>query len=333
MTGGNSWSWQHNLQVFCAMYSLFLIRMLGLWPYTIDPRTNKFKTTWCLMLQPIFTGTIFCISLFLVLPIILPSFKRQWKSDAANMLMEIFGILNIVSLFTTYISVYLQTKNIKSIIVRTQEIVVKCQRLLTNDTIRSASAVFLYFFKSFILLACFTLLPCLKVWIASLKISGYILPFVVIPILINATVPILFFGAILFATVYFERINVKIEEIARMANLLTLQKRNGFGRMRRYCELSDLLDELAVLHMELTRLTQDVCKICNANMTNYIIWLSVNTIVQKLFVYMNISTGLMDLIAFPKTNVVVGILSITVVWIDLIMFAHLCFTIMREVYS
>lgn len=330
MTAKN-WSWKHNLHVLSVAYSFFLIRAFGLWPYTIDRRSNTFKTTWFLMAQPILTVTLILISFARAAPMLLPLLQRQWKSDASNMLIHIFGTINIGSLLTTYISVYLQARNVKSIIVRIQEFLVKSQRLLTDDTIRTVSALLIYLFKSFVLLVCLTSLACIKIQLASLSSSGFILIFAVVPILINAIVPNLFFGFILFAKVYFERINAQIVEIVRKGNLLPLQKHNHFGRL--HCELSDFLDELAILHMELTRLTQDICKICNVNLTGYITWLSVNVLFQKFYVYMCISNGITELIVFPTTLVVIGVLTIIILWSDIIMIAHFCFTIMSEVMS
>lgn len=308
---------------------------MGLWPYTIHPRTKDFKTTWFLMLQPILTGTVFLISFVVFFRKLLPSVKKQWKSDAANMLMTFFGMLNTISLITTYLSVYLQIKRIKSIIVRSQEFKIKSQQLLTDNVSRSASATVLYLFKAIIILLCFIVLVLSKILNADLPIPGFVLPVLVVPVVINNTVPILFYGAILFATIYFERINAKIGEIVRNANALTLQEHNLFGKMHRYCELSDLLDELAILHMELSRLTQDICKVCNLHMTVYVTWLTVNVILQEFFVYMCVSNWLKDLhvmgARFPVEMCVIGVLTIILIWTDLIMFGQLCFTITREV--
>lgn len=326
-----SWSWKQKLQDLSAVYSLILIRIFGLWPYTKDHRTNEFKSTWFLKLQPILTGIILLIPFAVILPKKWPSVTRQWKSDAANVFTDIFGTLQSASLIATYISIFLQTQRVKSIIIRSQEFMVKSQRLLTEDAIRTTSAILKYLFKSFVILACYTTLVSIILWMTTQSMPGYVLPFVVLPVLLIATVPNLFFGTILFATVYFERINAKIAEIVRNANLLMMQKYRKFGRMHQYCELSDLLDELAVLHMELTRLTQDVCKLCNLHITGYISWHSMNAIVQKLFIYICISNGLMELIVFPTTLIVIWVLTIILIWIDLIMFAHLCFTIICEV--
>lgn len=324
-------SWKQILQDICAVYSLIMIRIFGLWPYAIDRRSKDFKSTWFLKLQPILMGIIFLITFSVIYLKLLPSLYIQWKSDAAKVLMTIFGTLNTFSSLLTYICVYLQTQRVKSIIVRSEEFLVKSQRLLTDDTIRTVSAFLLYLFKSFFLLACFTALVCFKMYIGLPLLPAYVIPFLVLPVVMNATLPNLFFGVILVATVYFERINAKISEIVRIANLLTLQKHKNFGQMHRYCELSDLFDELAVLHMELTRLTQDVCKVANLYMTGYIAWLIINAIVQKFFVSMLISNSLKHTIAFQPTLLAIGLLNIAFVWIELIMFAYLCFTIMQEV--
>lgn len=324
------WSWKHILQSLSAAYSLFLIRFFGLWPYTIDSRTNHFRTNWFSKLHPILIGTIFLVTYTVIYRKLLPSMNIQWKSDAANVLMHIFGTLNAFSSPTTYICVYLQTQKVKSIIVRSQEFIIKSQRLLTENSMRTASALLLYLFKSFIIFICFTTLVCLKLFLSSPLMPTYVLSFVVLPILLIAAVPNLFFGAILIATVYFERINAKITEVIGIANVLALQKHKQFAQIHRYCELSDMLDELAVLHMELNRLTLDVCKVCNFYMTAYITWLTLNAIVQKFFVYTFITSGLKQL-TFPTAVAVIGVLNIAFVWIELIMFAYLCFTIMNEV--
>lgn len=329
----NRWSWKQKLQYLSVFYSLFLIRIFGLWPYKIDRRIKIFKTTWFLKLQPILMGILFFIAFSVIFRNILPALNRQWKSDAANVLMKIFGTINTFFLLNIYVSVYLQTQRVKSIIVRTQEFMVKSQPLLIDDTIRTTSAILLYLLKSFVLFICFTATVCLKLYIASTLLPAYVLPFVAVPVLIIATVPNLFFGAILFATVYFERINAKVVEIVRNANLLTVQKHKCIGRTHRYCGLSDLLDEMAVLHMELTRLTQDVCKLCNSHIMSYLTFLCMNAIVQKFFLYMAVSIGLRELIAFPTSLVMTGVLNIIFIWIELIMFAHLCLTITTEVLS
>lgn len=327
----NNWSWKLNLQLLSTLYSLTLIRIYGLWPYTIDRQTKIFKTSWFLMLQPILTGIIFIVAFVVVFPMILPSMTRRWNSDAANILMTIFGTINFVSLVTTYVSVYSQTEMIKSIIARSQKIMLKSHRLLTDHQIRTASANLLYLFKSFVLLVCFTTLTCYKLRIATQSMSVLALPFIAIPIMIELAIPNLFFGTILFATIYFERINAKIMEIVRSANQLSLQEHKNFGRMFRYCKLSDLLDELAVLHVELTQLTQDICKVCNFDMTRYIMWLTLNAIVQKFFAFMCISVVLKGLITFPTKLVIVLILNITFIWIELFMFARLCLNVTHEV--
>lgn len=224
-----SWSWKQNLQDLSALYSFLLIRIFGLWPYTIDHRTRVFKTTWFLQLQPILTGIVFLISHAVILPELMPSVRRQWKSDAANFFMDIFGTLTSISLITTYIGIFLQRKRVKSIIVRSHEFVVKSKRLLTDDLTRTTSAILIYLFKSSFLLACYLILVCLKIWIAKLSTSAYVLPFLVLPILFLATVPNFSFGAILFATVHFERINAKIAEIVENANTQILNECIGIA--------------------------------------------------------------------------------------------------------
>lgn len=320
---------EQKLQYLSAMYSLFLIRIFGLWPYTVNLRTKAFKTTWFLKLQPFLTGTICLITISVIYRKLIPLLNIQWKSDSSKVLLKVYGAFNTITLITTYISGFLQTKGVKSIIVRSQEFMVKSQRKLNENTIKTILAILIYLLKSFVLLICFTTLICLKLYFASPLLPIYVLPFVAVPGLIISTVPNLFFGAIIIAKVYFERINGRIAEIVRTANWLTLQKQTHFGQMHLYCELSDILDELAVLHMELTRLTQDLCTLCNVHVTGYITWLAINAVVQEFLLYMSVS--MMNLYSNPTSLVVFNVLTISIVWIELIMFAHLCFTIMHEV--
>lgn len=86
----------------------------------------------------------------------------------------------------------------------------------------------------------------------------------------------LFYGANLFSVYYFSCLNRRIRLIVKRINRLKEEDVGSFERMKRFCDFSDAVDELAILHRRICQFTLNVNKLFSKQMVLIFINLFLN---------------------------------------------------------
>lgn len=248
---------QRLLFQFHVRYTLIIVRMFGVWPYLIDDKSKTVRTCWCLKLYPL------SVLIFFVAAVALSSsvFKSNiiWHSVAANIFMFLYVMFFGMSFLAIFIDQHYKFKAIEALIRRCHRLyTIRISKLFVIEEFSFVRLLLLYTFKSIIMIiyACYCIMT--RIYLTSIvgysSFLGFIGSYYVISI-----VPNLFYGTMLSLYFLFQQVNIKIKQVSGVANALSAvgaEIKQNF-RMQRFCELSDGLDEIAVLHLEL-------CNIANA---------------------------------------------------------------------
>lgn len=327
------WNKPHQLWLFQfnVKYSLLILRLFGVWPSIIDKKTRIIKTTWYLKLYPIIFLTCICQLMIHNSPTF-HSTEFEWKSDAANLLVSFYGIWLANCLFSSYTVQYYNNKDLEMVIIYGQLLYAKLTPYFDINDIKFSNLLIFYTFKSIVMATFLSYTILEKMYMLSASIQRSLSVFAIhFAILI---VPNLFLASMLTVYFLFKQINRKVERIVRLAIVLSseAQGKRHF-RMRRYCELSDRLDEMAVLHMEICRFMQAINKIATLQLTNYITLKFTSILVQLFFVYMYLSVWNQQDGArvFPSRLIINDVESILLNAFELAAIAQVSYMVSREV--
>lgn len=328
-------AWNKTLQLrlfqFNIKYSLLILRIFGVWPYIIDRKSRTFKTTWYLKLYPLIFLIVICKLMIHDSPTF-HSTEFEWKSDAANMLVSFYGISLANCLFTLFIDQYYKYKDIELLIKCGQLLYTKFTQYFDETELKFGHLLNFYTFKSIFMTMILSYSIMEKMYMLSATIqrsmSVVAIHFVIL------IVPNLFVASMLTVYFLFKQINFKIECIVRLATNLSSEigapKKRHF-RMRRNCELSDRLDEMAFLHMEMCKIMQTISTITTLQLTNYITLKFTSILVQLFFVYMYLSVWTQQDKQFPCRLIINDIESILLNAFELAAITQICYMAAREV--
>lgn len=319
---------------FNVRYLLIVIRLLGIWPYLIDEKAKTIRTTWYLKLYPLVVLMFFFASVVLSAD----SSKTDqiiWHSVAANLLMVIYAMIFVIGFFSLFVDQHYKFKSIEVLIER-------CHRLFTLrisnyfviEEFSFVKLLLLYTFKSKVMMIYSAYCIMSRMYLSSILHS-----FAVFAIFgtnyVTSITPNLFFGCVLTSYFLFKQINTKVKRISQAAIALCAvgaELKKNF-RMQRFCELSDRLDELAVLHLELCKLMSSINSVVSYQLNNNISLRFSSLLVQMLFgyIYVSVWTQQKEGSQFPIKLFINSIHTTIFCVIDLTLLIHACHMMVTEV--
>lgn len=278
---------QRLLFQFHVRYTLIIVRLFGICPYVTDEKSNIVRTTWYRRLYP--PAVIMCFVVFVVLSP--PSQKMGeiiWQSDAANLLISLYGIFFAICFFSIYIDHHCKFKYIGALIERFRRLLTL--RICKHFVIKEFSylkLLLLYTFKSNVMMIYLAYCIVFRMYLMS-KIDFFATVAYFGTNFVISIVPNLFIGIVLTASFLFRQINLRVKEIFHAAIAISAAGAKPH-LMQRYCELSDRLDEIAILHLELCKLTNAIKAVTSYQVSNYIVLKFMSLLVQLFFAYMYVS--------------------------------------------
>lgn len=106
--------------------------------------------------------------------------------------------------------------------------------------------------------------------------------------LISSLVPNLFFASMLAALYFFRLINDKITNVMNKTKELEQGNRTPYQIQQQFCNLSDSLDAIAQVHLQLTRVTQRISDLARLNLLFWLSYKGCGIWMQAFTVYMYI---------------------------------------------
>lgn len=278
---------QRLLFQFHVRYMLIIVRLLGICPFYIDEKAKTIRTTWYLKLYPL--AVIMCFVMSVVLsPPSLHVGDKIWRSDAANLLIFLYGTFFAISFLSIYIVQHLKFKSIRALTERCHQLfTLRISKYFVIKDFSYVKLLLLYTFKSKILMIFLAYCIVIRMYLMSsfawFAIVAYFGTNYVILI-----VPNLFIATVLMAYFLFRQINSRVKRILHRAIALSAAgaKLKKPFRMQRFCELSDRLDEIAILHLELCKFVNAVNAVTSFHVTNYITLKFMSLQLQLFFSYM-----------------------------------------------
>lgn len=342
--------------MFKKAYFLFLLELYerllqisGFWPVTINRNNFSLHQRNILVLYSTCAAVVlhigFCFAA-LSLTYIFPGSETPLPDD----LCVLYVMVLVSVLFSIYVSQYAQLNNLKNlqdhairVLRNIQQIKLKTQESYTIlMLVFTTKTIGLLFVESFCLIKHLLVLTSQS---SNVKIQIFI--WVVFHSVVSL-LPDVVFGLVLILSYHFRILNQKTIEILADAQSTIaistipvanepsqIQKKNPHSegiRMQICCDLSDSLDELAVLHQELSLLT---CLGNNAFALQMLIWTiwSVTLFVIKLYmVYVMVSEVLSDDSKRLNKDLFFGLfISLSSSFVSVACLASACSRIMAEV--
>lgn len=344
-----------------AKFGLFVVQLFGFWPYRYNEVHQRLETTWFRQLYTIIAPIAFISTTMYTIEILFNddlTVQVQYETDAGNAVQNMFSISCVVIFITGYIvSMWHRHEVATKLVPRAIQIIKNIQRRkeIVGIVVRRSDIIFKLYLKNTIITACVFISEFLKVEFYAPKAREY--PFlkviIIIPFMIFSVLPNTFAIVMLMVTYGYRRLNAEIEQLVREKINLEQNEmgqpnddnddeettRRPYCRMTKLCDLSDRLDELAVLHMDLGQMTKSF----NRMISTYLFiwsWHRMTYFISQLFFSYQMASSIIkaetqSASSIIETNnveiILYGVASALLILMDFYLFANICFHTEKEV--
>lgn len=337
-------SHQRTYLLFLFHFYERLLQICGLWPVTFDRNTLTLHSSKVLVVYSICALVVIQIAFISAassLTFVWPNDETLLSSD----LCSLYVIVIIGMSVLIFLTQYSQLKNLTNLRDHSVRVLRKIQQIHLKTAEPYASLLLLFTVKSVGLLVAESY--CLVRQLLVLSPQSPDCPMsIIIWVIYNSTIALLpdvVFGLVLVISYHFRIVNAVISEILVDARsgivcsnphpVKSSHKHHLAGiRMQICCDLSDRLDEIAVLHQELSYLTFLANDALSLQLLIWTIW-SVTLFVIKLFLeYFLVAAALADATISLNKDLFVGILlSMSTTFAGVAFLASACSMAMCEV--
>lgn len=321
------------------IYLQTVAQLFGVWPYFYNQQKNIFKTTWYLKLIPIAACIFFTLGmLHSVIILFFESPNVVDDTDAAQFIKNMFSLTSVLMFFVSYKFPYIDKVFLENLTKLFHGFFIKANVAVNEIDSNYKNLLYMCIIKS-------ALLPAIYVITDNFKLDEIAKPartnpmlkcFLILPIWIFGIVPNLFLMGMMVVLYYFRQMNVKLREIVRKTVSLSKDKtgRRNY-HMKWFCELSDEVDAVSVLHMELCDLVKLWNRLFSVPVCLWIYYKVIFLLLQLFFNYVVVGTWL-KLGADPdnfNSSVVLcsGTVEILMTMLELTILVHICFSCEKEV--
>lgn len=261
-------------------------QMLGFWPYFYDHRVKSYRTKWFLKCYPI------CLIMLVMVGLIQSKQKKIKQATstifvtyAANMVLYSINIAILVVFFSNYMIQINNYRQIEALVARVKLFCIKINT--TFGCVKwpgYSGLVLIFLFKSIVVTIVIVCAEYQKNKIGESEDDGSVINgfLMIAPHIIGCIIPNWFYGGMLAAYFCFRLINTELVTISNLSNLNDEVEKTRHGRMKWYCKLSDRLDELAVLYMELCEIIKCLNRLCTLQIFIWM-WYRVSFVVVQFF--------------------------------------------------
>lgn len=258
-------STQHRLLNYAIAISLFVFRLLGFWPYRFDHVDYQLKSPAYLKVYTAAFPFVLSGAMIDANNHIFGNGTIRYNSDTGNAVQTMFAISCVVMIVLSYLlSCWHRTEVVSNILPEAHRIVEHIKQLHGGGECTDDGDDVFNFTDMLLKFAVKALLvPSLYMFCEYLKLDSYapstrryyirrywlILPSWVFFLLNN-----LFSFAIMFVTYGYRLLNAELFKVVQEQKCMHEnyeETHKSYGRMNRFCALSDRVDAVAVLHMQL----------------------------------------------------------------------------------
>lgn len=158
----------------------------------------------------------------------------------------------------------------------------------------------------------------------------FLIGILTLPYSITALVAIWFYTIMLVVFYVFRILNKEIRSIVQAA--VSLETETQFKIQKRFCELSDSLDAIAKVHLQVSLVAQQITNVLLANLVMWIVFKGSALLVTTFTCYMYcIAWMFAEDFGVPIQVFALGVSIVGLMWLELLMFIHICWMAMEEV--
>lgn len=274
---------QEKLLRFNVICTIWMAQIFGLWPFFYNKTSKKYQTTWYFQMYPL------VVSIALITGILYSLQKlssTNFLTAAANIISNLLIFFCVITFLGNYLIQYMHFNKIQNLIENGSAIFKKSMVLINNSNIVFMDRLKLYMVKIVFCQLAYIFSEFVKIQnLLIVKDVSYV-PIIFLSILffIIGFIPNVYYGSILTSTLLFKELNQKIIKVVNSATDLTYQQRKYY-RMKSFCELSDSLDSIAILHYDLCTLTKRINKIFSLQLLGWVTFKYMYNLVELFLCY------------------------------------------------
>lgn len=276
---------------------LFVLQISGLWPFSYDSQSKRFKFIWYFTILPILIIGYPLIVIFFWSKLI--SKEIYIKNTVVKLLSISFITFNAINFVILFVCQYLKFKEIKELIFKSLQLIRELNTELDKSEFKYGKLLLKFSMKTFVFM--FVLVVSIIYSMKRItKFHDNYLMYVMstLPNVLMKFHPDFFYGGLMLVRFYLTEINRRVSSILTKASDLSenqdVDEEKSYQKMISFCELSDQLDRLCVLQCTMIEISESFSRICSFQIT---LWLAlslcllvVNTFLEYALICLSIKT-------------------------------------------
>lgn len=273
---------KHNFLKRIVKYVYVSARVMGLRPYDYSTKTEKFTNskfnTFLAVSICIICAFLHHLRVEMFIQLLKPSFKQTMLTVQSTYAIFYSNLLVFISI---YIFQNIFKPQLLKLCLNAQKFQKKTKYIFKNNEIKYKKSLIIFLVKSFyIKLMVFGITTsCMK----EGTTTSVLAIFITFPVVVIFSVANLFYGLVNGFKYYFEALNNKIQIILFKINLSN-RCITKYEKSKLHCELSDQIDEIAILHSELCYITREFANIYHMQILVIFVNTFINIIIQVMIV-------------------------------------------------
>lgn len=312
--------------------TIFGAKFFGLFPFNWDEQCHRLAKHRFPLLYPTMFVTILSAAVIYSNYVVFPQTMSYLNSVATKTILYIMYIFYVFSILMTYVRHYSTLDDIESVCVDCISI------WRTVDRLGIVKTTIGWRFYVLVIINCLAI-PFLQFALIFWRMayldrnhSKHYLFYIIIafPNIITSLVPNLFHNLMITVVYVLRLLNTEIRTV--MLATTDLASDSPFRIQQQYCDLSDRLDAIAQVHLQVIRVAQ---KISNLLEINVVIWIMVKACIALLMCftcYMYcMGWAFVEGFSIPIQVLVSGVLSLVLMLSEMTMLVNVCAMAMNEV--
>lgn len=280
---------------FCLNFMLFLTQLFGILPYSYDRPSKSLTRNRFSFIYPflVISTTLSC---YLAMGMMFRDNLPKVTTSSAHIAGKTIYISVMCCLLFTYIIQYFKYRDVEILAPRAKRLCMEILKLSDLYKLKYKNELALFTCKIFLvnaLIIYFGFVHISTVAPHLVKASHFYTFAWILPTYMVSIIPDLYFSVFLLFNIGFKQINLRIIDIMiefRMLNICNdgLDERK-FMRMKRFCDLSDRLDEMAIIHSELVSIVREFNGCFSAQILIWTIYIVMNSLLKAFFEYLTLA--------------------------------------------
>lgn len=280
---------------FCLTLILFLSQLFGFWPYYYDRSKKIFHTNQCIILYPI----VIVVSVLVLNIIVINELTLNFHIDRVPPLARFVSGFAIISALyfipIIFFIQYLKLNKLNVLFQRANILLIDLWKYCNLQQIKYTKQLFIFTIRIFLINIIIVYCGIFHVTtIAPQEFSkNYWRIFVwILPTIIMTILPDVYFTMFLIFHFGYQQINRSISNIMIELRLLNFGQEGinerKYLRMKKFCDLSDQLDKVAIIHFRLSSIVVEFNQCFSIQMIIWTIYLIQNTLGKSFMEYLTI---------------------------------------------